>query len=418
MAERLPFHRSIFARLIAVMLLMAVSLLLMVACFFLVVIGPALSEHHSRSVLELTRALAASGLDAERGRAISERLSLSIRYEGPAGAWTTSAALPSLAEARARGGHDLLVQPAPDGGAYLFGLEFRRPLEEAHTQLVVLLLVLIVGVVLVAHVVMSRALRPLRALQEGVARLSGGDLDVTVERRSADELGELTVAFNDMARRVREMVRARDQLLLDVSHELRSPLTRMKVALALLPEGEKIERLLADVAELEQMVGGLLELERLRDGRALQRESLDLAPLLREVAAAFADAAPGVRVEVPESLVLEADPQKLRTALRNVVENAVKYSLPDSAPVTLSAERRGDAVVVQVVDDGPGIPDSDLPRLFEPFFRVDRSRSKKTGGYGLGLSLCQRIVQAHGGDVVARNNTGRRGATFVLTVPA
>jgi signal transduction histidine kinase len=138
-------------------------------------------------------------------------------------------------------------------------------------------------------------------------------------------------------------------------------------------------------------------------------------PILREVASAFDDAGPGVRVTcgAPE-LELDLDGDRVRTVLRNLLENAVKYSLPDSRPVELSAARDGAAVVVRVVDDGPGIPEPDLVRLFEPFFRVDRSRSKKTGGYGLGLSICKRIMEAHGGSIAAANNPGR-GAAFTLT---
>lgn len=418
--RRIPPHRSIFVRLVAVMVGMAASLLLLVALFFFVVVGPVLSEHHRSTLRELTRLLARDGLAPAEGRRLAAALSMPIRYEGPAGAWTTSAALPTLAEARAAtGAHDHVVVPAADGGAYLFAWDFRRPLEEAHTQLVLLLLALIAAVVVVAHAVLSRALRPLRTLQAGVARLGAGDLEVVVEPRARDELGALTCAFNDMVRRVRDMLRARDQLLLDVSHELRSPLTRMKVALALLPADDKTARLVADVDELERMVGGLLELERLRDGGALRRAAVDLAALARQIAAAFADARPGVRVEVAgEPLVVDGDEEKLRAALRNLVENAVKYSLPDSAPVALSLERAGAAVVVRVVDDGPGVPEADLPRLFEPFYRADRSRSRRTGGYGLGLSLCRRIVEAHGGQVVAGNNAGRRGATFSVTLPS
>lgn len=421
MAEpaRVAVHRSIFFRLVAVMLVMAVSLLLTVGGFFFLLVRPIVSEHHGRAVHELTHALAARGFGPVEAGQIAARLDMPIRYEGPAGAWSTAEGVPTLAEVRAGAG-SCIVQPAPDGGVYVFQWAFRQPLEEAHTRFVILQLVLIAGVVIAAHAILSRALRPLRDLQLGVARLGEGDLDVAVERRTRDELGALTEAFNGMVRRVREMLRARDQLLLDVSHELRSPLTRMRVAIELLPPGDKTERLLADVAELEAMVGGLLELERLREGQGLQRVPVELRPLLETIAAGF-PGPPGVVVAAgaagpPE---VEADPDRLRVALRNLVENAVKYSLPDSGAVRVSLGWTDQGrVAIEVIDDGPGIPAEDLPRLFEPFFRVDRSRSKRTGGYGLGLSLCRRIVEAHGGEVAARNNVGARGATFTITLPA
>jgi signal transduction histidine kinase len=270
----------------------------------------------------------------------------------------------------------------------------------------------------VAHLVLSRALRPLRALHDGVARLSAGDLDVALPNRSRDEFGVLTDAFNRMAARVREMLRARDQLLLDVSHELRSPLTRLKVALALLPDSGKKAQAESDAAEMEAMITELLEFERLRDGRSLRIVRTDLVSLVREAARPFRDGPPGVRVTAsPAEILLDVDVEGVRTVLRNILGNAVKYSLPDSRPIDISTTHLGDSLVVRVIDDGPGIPDSDLPSLFEPFFRVDRSRSRKTGGYGLGLSICKRIVEAHGGSISAANNPGR-GACFTLTFPA
>jgi signal transduction histidine kinase len=106
----------------------------------------------------------------------------------------------------------------------------------------------------------------------------------------------------------------------------------------------------------------------------------------------------------------------MRTVLSNLLDNAVKYSLPDSDAVQISTLQNGERVIIRVTDDGPGIPDPDIPNLFEPFFRVDRSRSKKTGGYGLGLSISKRTVEAHGG-VIAAENHAPRGASFVVTLP-
>ena len=285
----------------------------------------------------------------------------------------------------------------------------------AHNRMLVILIVLLLIVVAVAHVLIRRMLRPLRWLQEGVAKLGEGHLDVVVPRRTRDELGALAEAFNHMVERVGEMVRSREQLLLDVSHELRSPLTRMKVALALCPQDEHQRRLSGNVAEMDAMVTELLELERLRQGRGLQLEQHDLVALLREMVAVFADRAPGVELAPgPDRCMLALDAEKIRGVLRNLLDNAVKYSLPDSQPVRVSLDESGAAISVTVRDDGPGIPEDALPSLFEPFFRVDRSRSKKTGGYGLGLSLCKRTMAAHGGTITVGEHEGR-GTSFVLT---
>jgi len=168
---------------------------------------------------------------------------------------------------------------------------------------------------------------------------------------------------------------------------------------------------------MERMVTELLELERLRAHRGLRIAPEDLSALVREVAEREQDGLPGVRVlAAPSGLVLELDGEKVRAALRNLIENAIKYSLPDSRPVELTVVDRPDDVQVWVADDGIGIPDADLEHLFEPFYRVDRSRTKATGGYGLGLSICKRVMEAHGGTIGVERNRAR-GTTFVLTFP-
>jgi signal transduction histidine kinase len=173
----------------------------------------------------------------------------------------------------------------------------------------------------------------------------------------------------------------------------------------------------ADTAEMERLVAELLELERLRDPGGLRRERGDLIPLLRDVVASFADRAPGVRLaKAPATAWLEMDAEKMRTVFRNLIENAIQYALPDSRPVEISVSVAPGAIVVRVADDGPGIPEGARESLFEPFVRLESSRSRKTGGYGLGLSICRRIVEAHGGSIAIEGTSGR-GATFVVTVP-
>src|SRR5262245_8102996 len=212
-------------------------------------------------------------------------------------------------------------------------------------------LVVMTGVVLTTHMVLRRLLEPLRGLNEGVARLGAGELDVTLSSKTRDEFGRLTDAFNRMVGRVREMIAARDQLLLDVSHELRSPLTRMKVALELMPRSDQRTRLAADVAEMERLIAELLEMERLRGGGGIRRTRVDLVPILRTVAESFKDRPPGVRLVSPSRAIpVDVDAEGVRTVLRNLLENATKYSPPRSPSVELFAIRDGDVVVVRVTD--------------------------------------------------------------------
>jgi signal transduction histidine kinase len=428
MTPGIPFgiQESVFAKLVAVMLTMAASLLLLVGGFFWFIVSPTLSTSIDRVLEEYANTIAANSPDLETARRLGTRLGLDVRYEGPGGTWSTARDLPAIDDVPRQGlGRRLpllrdrhyYVVTGTDGASYLFAWNVPRGLQGAHVALLILLLVVMTAVVLTAHAVLKRLLRPLRALSEGVARLGAGELDVSLPDQSRDEFGRLTAAFNHMVERVREMVAARDQLLLDVSHELRSPLTRMKVALELIPHSEQRAGMVADVAEMDRMIAELLELERLRGGRGIIPLRQDLLPLVRDVAATLQTTRPGVRVianagEIP----VDIDAEKVRIVLRNLLENAVKHSLPDSNAIEVSASQNGERVIIRVTDDGSGIPDRDMPNLFEPFFRVDRSRSKKTGGYGLGLSISKRILEAHGGTIVAENNA-RRGASFVVTLP-
>jgi signal transduction histidine kinase len=189
------------------------------------------------------------------------------------------------------------------------------------------------------------------------------------------------------------------------------------VALELMPDNGQKARLAADVAEMERMIAGLLELERLRAGKGVVLVKQDVVPIVREVVSSYEDRPPGVQLVLDgvSDLVIAADAEQLRTVIRNLLENAVKYSLPDSRSIRVTISRNGGGVV-GVSDDGAGIPSEDAERIFEPFFRVDRSRSKESGGYGLGLSICKRVMEAHGG-AIALERKNERGATLVLRFP-
>lgn len=420
---RLRVRHSVFAKLVAIMFTMAASLLVLVTAFFVLYLGPLMNASIEGVVHEYVHVVSATSPNYETAKAMAARLDVEARYEGPDGTWATAEGLPTIAEAQRHAGSVLsgrhyYVTAAPNGGKYLFAWELTQRMRTAHLVVPAVLLLLMSAVVFAAHGFLKRLLLPLRWLSDGVAGLSEGQLDVVVPKRSADEFGALTDAFNRMVGRVKDMIRARDQLLLDVSHDLRSPLTRLKVALELGSDRDMKTRMAADIAEMEIMIGELLELERLRDGSGIRTSRQNVVAILDEVAQNFHDRPPGVRVcpTTPE-IIVDVDPDRMRMVVRNLLENAVKYSLPDSRPIEVSAAQNGDGVVICVADDGPGIPERDMPSLFEPFYRVDRSRSKRTGGYGLGLSIAKRIVEAHGGTISVQNNPDR-GASFTITLPS
>jgi signal transduction histidine kinase len=413
---------SVFTKLVVTMLAMTVSLLGIVVVFFLLYLGPVLNGSIDGVVHEYMHTVAAARPTYERAREMANRSGVQTRYEGPNGTWSTADDVPSAADVKHRGHGPInrrhyFVMPVPDGGSYVFAWQIPDRMYTAHVVVPLVVLFAVAAVVFAAHGVLKRLLLPVRLLGDGVARLSDGQLDVVVPTRSADEFGKLTDAFNRMVGRIKDMIRTREQLLVDVSHELRSPLSRLKVAVQFVGEPDIKARMSTDLATLDVMIGELLELERLRDGAGIKTTRQNLVTLLDEVVEGFHDRPPGVHFERPRrEILVDGDAERLRTVFRNLLENAVKYSLPESRPVELFATQDTDRVIVRVIDDGPGIPEDDKTNLFEPFFRVDRSRSKKTGGYGLGLSIARRIVEAHGGTIAVENNAVR-GALFIVTLP-
>lgn len=260
-------------------------------------------------------------------------------------------------------------------------------------------------------------LQPVSWLDQGVARVAAGELGHRIPTRENDELGRLAMQFNTMTGQVQAMLEQRRQMLLDVSHELRTPLTRLKLGLEALPEGEDRAGLAEDVEELEKLVNELLEGARLAHGRSqLQVEPVDLALLARETAQPFAEKPPGLKLEIPGSLVLNGDRMRLQRLLQNLLTNAFSHGLPARGPVTLRLFRSGKEACLTVVDQGPGVPAEHLQRLFTPFFRSDHSRARLTGGVGLGLPLCLGVARAHGGDLNAAFAPGS-GLAFTLTLP-
>ena len=246
-----------------------------------------------------------------------------------------------------------------------------------------------------------------------------------------DQMQELVQAWNDMAERIERLVRGQKELLANISHELRSPLARVRLALELLPRDAASEGRLreveSDLGELERLISDVLMTSRLSaTGLPTQPQPVELGPLLEQVAER-ADHDPltagkDVRIDAAPELVIEADAGLLRRAIFNLVENAAKYG---AAPIVVSAQRgEGDTVEIAVTDEGEGIAPGDRERVFEPFFRVDKARTPSANapqGFGLGLTLARRVAEAHGGTIAvaaARTLGGReRGCRVTLRLP-
>lgn len=263
-------------------------------------------------------------------------------------------------------------------------------------------------VLLLSFFVARYVLSPLKPLMAATQRFKEGDLKHRISFNSRDEFEELAVSFNEMAENLEGMIRNKEQLLLDVSHELRSPLTRMNVAIELMPDNPKKQHLLEDIREMDSMISDLLEAQRLKNPYgSLHLEDIEVDDLVRQQAERYAERKPGTLfIETAQPIALRADPKRITTLVRNLIENAQKYSRENSGPVEISVVLQDPQVIIHVRDYGPGIPETEIEKVFEPFYRIDKSRTRSTGGYGLGLPLCRKIVEAHGGTLTLRNAPG------------
>jgi signal transduction histidine kinase len=384
-----------------------------------------------RRMVERTTELAAAQLAIRLGdpvardafvRELARELRVDITVRGLDGAVLSRAGrqLPELSAEDRRAAHDeavvrfiddrpLVLAPVRQGEgqellAYLQASHHRPPPGPKVVRTLVWIAVVLVIVALVARPLSRRISRPIEQLIAATRRFGGGDLHARValegHRHGKDELDELTAAWNAMAERISRLVQGQRELLANVSHELRSPLTRIRLALELLPDEAKGAARLRDVErdldDLERLIDTVLTTSRLDTvGLPVSPSALDAQALVHDVAEAAKADYPDLAVTVvAEATELHGDAALLRRALKNLVDNAAKYG---ASPVELGVVRKGDEVVLFVSDAGPGIPQSEREQVQGPFARGGATRGQS--GYGLGLTLVRSIARAHGGSL-------------------
>jgi two-component system sensor histidine kinase CpxA len=319
------------------------------------------------------------------------------------------------------GDHIVVIEPAADGRHRLI---ISAPPPISWTAFLPYLALILAVIGLFCWFLARDIVTPLRTLAGAVDRFGRGDWGtrVTVTRR--DEIGQLAQAFNEMGGRIETLLTAERRLLQDLSHELRSPLARLNLAIELARTAENRDaaaaRLQREVDRLTALVGSILEVTRAEGDPASRRsEAVGVEALLHDVAQTcqLEAEARGCRLVFGSSTprTLQGDPELLRRALENVVRNAIRYA-PASTDVELRAEEGPKGVTITVRDAGSGVPDEFLPHLSQPFFRVEDARDySPTGGVGLGLSIAHRAVQLHHGTLVAEN--AHPGLRVTLTFP-
>jgi signal transduction histidine kinase len=348
--------------------------------------------------------------DLNRARALVRDLPLSIRIDGPVVQWD------SHPQKRHRDWHRddatqsagwwLLRRTTTDGHRIVFGLGDSgwsgQPRAIGWVTLALLLLLTALSYAYVHHL-----LRPLCDIGQGAQRFGDGEFATPIQVRRGDELGDLANQVNAMASSLHHMLDAKRALLLAISHELRSPLTRARLNAELVEDAGANQApraaLLRDLAQMGELIADLLESERLANGHAaLQRESTDLNSLAAEVLAeSFSEAA--VQTQFAALAPLRLDRVRIKLLLRNLIDNALRHNTDALEPVSVSTLQEGAGVRLSVRDFGTGVSAQHLPHLTEPFYRADAARQRATGGVGLGLHLCRLVARAHGGELHIAN---------------
>jgi two-component system sensor histidine kinase CpxA len=272
--------------------------------------------------------------------------------------------------------------------------------------------------------------KPLRQLQKSTQQMAAGDLSASVGSAAerSDEIGKLSRDFNYMSAQVHALVEGQKRLLGDISHELRSPLARLLLAIGIAQQNredsqqandEHLDRVEKEAHLIEQMIADVLKLSRAQSANALINKCrVDISQLVQECTdnARFEAKVEGkcVAYDKPPPINLEADPGLLSSAVENLVRNAIKYA---ELNIQVTLEQTNGIINIIIIDDGPGIADAELSAIFKPFYRLSESRTRESGGVGLGLAIAQQAVLAHNGEIEAKNNIDSTGLTVTIRLP-
>jgi signal transduction histidine kinase len=364
--------------------------------------------------------------DTLKAKPILKELGLNVRYETSASRWASSEEVPAISELSGdkdfdpdkkkfvirQSGSMYEIVKTDDG--YII---FAPPNPRDDINLEKAIFPIILSFTLLASLLyfsLRWIFGPIKKLSDAVIQISRGNFDTKIDITRKDELGNLADSINEMKVNISGMIKAKETLLIDVSHELRSPLTRIKLANEFVDDEKIKKKIKDDVGEMESMIKELLDTYRLDNllGR-LNLSKTDLIPLVKNVISKFGDAEINFTSEL-ESKEISIDKEKIETALRNILDNAIKYSNGKPVDVKIFHSPSGNEFTsVSIKDSGNGIPEDELNRIFEPFYRIDKSRDKKIHGYGLGLSIVKKILDMHNSIIEIKSKQGE-GTEFII----
>jgi signal transduction histidine kinase len=378
----------------------------------------------------------------DRAIAITEQVPVDIRISGPDINWASDPDFPEMSELKF--GESEIFSNEPDAWLYeLTDVQFAElddhaflKIDQGTFDIVVSsprisddvsgpdFLPIIIGIgllwLLIAYLSVRWLFLPIESIREGAARIGEGNFEHRIVDHRRDQLGDLADDINKLASDVRGMLDAKRQLLLGISHELRSPLSRLRLSLEFLEENEHKESLRVEIVEMEQIIATLLEAERLNTRHAvLTRSLISIKSLVDDMIDSYFDRDRNrikIRFE-DESIVANVDDARLILLLKNLLSNALSYSDEQDGPIQLDISKQEKDLVIQVRDHGPGFSDEQATRIGEPFYRGDPSRTRDTGGSGLGLYIAKLIAEAHGGSLHLSEEY-RDGACLIVRLPS
>lgn len=298
-----------------------------------------------------------------------------------------------------QGRYAALIQ-LPDASWLLFSSKERSWGLDIGTRIAIIIALGLIATVLVAWLATRQLAKPLQRFASA-ARRFGGDLRAPpIKIEGPDEIRQAIIAFNTMQAQIQHYIGERTHMLASISHDLRAPLTRMRLRSEFMEDLDHQGKLIRDIEEMQSMINAALAFFR-EDTRLEQRTAFDLSELLQTIVDDYRDQHIGVDFDGPAHLVYEGRPLGIKRVIVNLLENAVKYA--HNPRVALS--RTDYSIRIEVIDDGPGIPEEALERVFDPFFRLEASRNRDTGGVGLGLSAARAIVREQGGELSLSNRS-------------
>ena len=429
-------QHSLSAKLIILFIGAGAILLLLVGS----ILGKGFSRHFRSSIqpfmvhyVELMQQELGSPPQLQSAQRITREIPVDVHVFGPDESWTTGIRLlnrKDLVDRRhnsephakrflqrfrlKRLDNELILQTRDGDYEIYYQIHDRREFRHGGRFSWIILLS-ILGVLITIYYATRSLFKPIEEIEHGVNQFGLGNLNHRISKRRDDQLGDLTDSVNNMAEDISNMLEAKRQLLLGISHELRSPLTRSKINLALLEDSPGKTEIDNEIQAMDQLINELLESERLNSPhKVIQTEELRIDQLLLELFDAEFDI--NDFDLALQHVSAEADPIRIKLLVRNLLQNALKYNLSTPKKPRLSIQKTSLRYQIRVQDYGQGISPELIPFLTEPFYRADPSRQRQTGGYGLGLYLCRMIVEAHYGNLKI-NSEINSGTEIICSFP-